>query len=115
MPARGKVGLLARQALSGKQCCMQLGYVRKASVELLARQAKDAMRRLKLTTLKLRLTRNKNQMRLKQGRKTPSNKNDYARTTLLQTHSQTSSSSIATFVHGSFAITEGPEDSRPIR
>ena len=57
MPAHGKVGLLARQALSGNQCCMQLGYVRKANVELLARQAKDAMRRLKLTTVKLRLTR----------------------------------------------------------
>ena len=35
---------------------MQLGCVRLANVELLARQAKDAMRRLKLTTLKLRLT-----------------------------------------------------------
>ena len=52
-----KVGLLARQALSGKQCCMQLGRVRWANAELLACQAKDAMRRLKLTTLKLRLTR----------------------------------------------------------
>ena len=36
---------------------MQLGRVRWANAELLARQAKDAMRRLKLTTLKLRLTR----------------------------------------------------------
>ena len=57
----------------------------------------------------------KNQLRLKQGSKTPSDKNDYARTTLLQTHSRTPSSSIATFVHGSFATTEGPEDSRPLR
>ena len=36
---------------------MQLGRVRWANAELLARQAKDAMRRLKLTTLKLRLSR----------------------------------------------------------
>ena len=57
----------------------------------------------------------KNQLRLKQGSKTPSDKNDYARTTLLQTHFRTPSSSIATFVHGSFATTEGPEDSRPLR
>ena len=35
---------------------MQLGRVHWANAELLARQAKDAMRRLKLTTLKLRLT-----------------------------------------------------------
>ena len=48
---------MARQALSGKQCYMQLGRVRWANAELLARQAKDAMRRLKLTALKLRLTR----------------------------------------------------------
>ena len=60
IPAHGKVGLLARQALSSKQCCMQLGRVRWANAELLARQAKDAMRRLKLSTLKLRLTRVKN-------------------------------------------------------
>ena len=38
---------------------MQLGRVRWANAELLACQAKDAMRRLKLTTLKLRLTREK--------------------------------------------------------
>ena len=57
----------------------------------------------------------KNQLCLKQGSKAPSDKNDYARTTLLQTHSRTSSSSIATFVHSSFATTEGPEDSRPLR
>ena len=57
MPAHGKVGLLARQALSGKQYCLRLGYVRKANVELLAHQAKDAMRRWKLIALKLRLTR----------------------------------------------------------
>ena len=56
-PRTAKVGLLAHQALSGKQYCMQLGRVRWANAELLARQAKDAMRRLKLTTLKLRLTR----------------------------------------------------------
>ena len=36
---------------------MQLGRVRWANAELLAPLAKDAMRRLKLTTLKLRLTR----------------------------------------------------------
>ena len=36
---------------------MQLGRVRWANAEPLARQAKDAMRGLKLTTLKLRLTR----------------------------------------------------------
>ena len=38
---------------------MQLGRVRWANAELLACQAKDAMRRLKLTTFKLRLTREK--------------------------------------------------------
>ena len=37
---------------------MQLGRVRWANAELLARQEKEAMRRLKLPTLKLRLTRN---------------------------------------------------------
>ena len=36
---------------------MQLERVRWANAELLVRQAKDAMRHLKLTTLKLRLTR----------------------------------------------------------
>ena len=56
-PRAAKVGLLVRRALSGKQCCMQLGRVRWANAELLARQSKDAMRGLKLTTLKLRLTR----------------------------------------------------------
>ena len=65
-PRTAKVGLLARQALSGKQCCMQLGRVRWANAELLARQAKDAMRRLKLTTLKLRLTRAKKKPKLSQ-------------------------------------------------